>query len=243
MTTKNAYDFFSGFTAQELKQLGILRGGTNVLKNTSVDPLLALMKESQITRLEDKQLDWFLDVEGNFKNPKSHGSKEGNYLQLTNPIGYVFDYVNTTINPHYLGNQLELPNTLENSLEEEAEEIIFGLERDLQMALRRNIEQLEDGLKIIDAGKERTVEGGRIDITAEDKEQRLVAIELKAGEAKPESIAQILAYMASLWKEEGKSVRGILVASSFHPRVTLAAQSVPNLELREYSFSFTFKKL
>lgn len=47
----------------------------------------------------------------------------------------------------------------------EALETTFGLERDLQRALRNNIEQLERGLKIIDGGKERKVESGFIDIT------------------------------------------------------------------------------
>ena len=50
----------------------------------------------------------------------------------------------------------------------EAEEITFGLERDLQSALRANIDQLEPGLKITDDGRERVTEAGRIDITAGD---------------------------------------------------------------------------
>src|SRR5437879_2456948 len=37
----------------------------------------------------------------------------------------------------------------------EAEEITFGLERDLQAALRANIHQLDHGLEIVDGGKER----------------------------------------------------------------------------------------
>ena len=51
---------------------------------------------------------------------------------------------------------------------EEAIEITFSLERDLQAALRKNIETLEQGLKIIDGGKERNTAAGRIDITAQD---------------------------------------------------------------------------
>src|SRR5690554_2892188 len=46
----------------------------------------------------------------------------------------------------------------------EATEATFGLERDLQRALRLNIQQLELGLQIIDGGKERITEAGRIDI-------------------------------------------------------------------------------
>ena len=100
---------------------------------------------------------------------------------------------------------------------------------------------MESGLEVADGGKERTVEAGKIDITAKDGEEKLVVIELKAGIAKPDSIAQTLAYMASLACEEQSPVRGILVAAGFHPRVILAAQAVPNLQLKEYSFTFSFQ--
>ena len=44
----------------------------------------------------------------------------------------------------------------------------MGLERDLQIALRSKIEQLDPGLTVIDDGAERSVDSGRIDITARD---------------------------------------------------------------------------
>lgn len=44
----------------------------------------------------------------------------------------------------------------------------IGLERDMQMALRANIQQLEPGMVIIDEGAERSVGSGFIDITARD---------------------------------------------------------------------------
>jgi hypothetical protein len=125
----------------------------------------------------------------------------------------------------------------------QAEEITFGLERDLQKALRANVEQLEAGLRISDGGMERVTEAGRIDITAVDKEERIVVIELKAGIAAPESIAQILSYMGVLAETEGKPVRGILIAGDFHRRTILASHAVPNLELRKYSFQFKFDSI
>ena len=70
---------------------------------------------------------------------------------------------------------------------ESAADLKFGLEPDLQSALRRNIEQLEEKLRIIDGGKEKCTDGLRFDITAEDSRDRVVIIELKAGEAKKES--------------------------------------------------------
>jgi RecB family endonuclease NucS len=62
----------------------------------------------------------------------------------------------------------------------DAIETTFGLERDLQKALRDHIEQLEPGLTIIDADKEQTVSSGRMDITARDRAGATVVIELKA---------------------------------------------------------------
>jgi len=123
----------------------------------------------------------------------------------------------------------------------EAEEVTFGLERDLQSALRANIAQLEPGLRIIDGGKERTTEAGRIDITAMDAQGQVVVIELKAGSATQDVIAQILAYMSVVAQTDKKPVRGILIAGDFHKRVVLAAHAVPTLELRKYSFQFSFQ--
>jgi RecB family endonuclease NucS len=122
----------------------------------------------------------------------------------------------------------------------DAVETTFGLERDLQSALRSNIEQLEGGLKITDGGKELEIDAGRIDITAEVAQGATVVLELKAGTASPDSVAQILGYMGSLQEKRQGPVRGILVAGDFHPRVIFAARAVPNLKLMKYSFKFTF---
>jgi hypothetical protein len=72
----------------------------------------------------------------------------------------------------YANELLGDDSELEEEEEIEAAEITFGLERDLQSALRANIQQLETGLKIIDSGKERVTEAGRIDITAMDLSTR-----------------------------------------------------------------------
>jgi len=122
----------------------------------------------------------------------------------------------------------------------EAEELAFGLERDLQQALRGNISRLEEGLIIIDGGSEKTTEAGRIDITAKDARGTIVVIELKAGQASPDVIAQVLSYMGTVANDGTTQVRGILVAGDFHKRVILAARALPNLTLKRYSFQFTF---
>ncbi len=125
---------------------------------------------------------------------------------------------------------------------EEAFEMTFGIERDLQRALRGNIEQLEVGLKIIHGGKEQVVDSGRgrIDVTAEDRNGTTVVIELKRGEAGRRAIGQILAYMGDFTLRK-KPVRGILVARDFSPEAIAAARVVPDLQLRKYGFKFTFE--
>ena len=80
---------------------------------------------------------------------------------------------------------------------ESAANLKFGLERDLQSALRTNITQLEEGLIITDGGKEKCIDGFRFDITAEDSQGKVVIIELKAGEAKKDSVAQLLSYIGA----------------------------------------------
>jgi hypothetical protein len=127
--------------------------------------------------------------------------------------------------------------------EEVAEEkTTFSIERDLQAALRQHIGQLESGLKVVDGGKEKVVPSGRIDIMAEDLSGTAVAIELKAGEADRDAVAQVLAYMGDL-TDGGKSARGILVAGGFSSRAVAAASVVPRLRLKKYSFKFSFEDI
>ena len=116
----------------------------------------------------------------------------------------------------------------------------FGLERDLQMALRRNIEQLEQGLSIADDDREQAVASGRIDITARDQVGTTVVIELKVGAADRDAIGQVAAYMGDLMSD-GAQVRGILIAREFAPRAVSAARAIPGLRLVQYGFRFTFE--
>jgi hypothetical protein len=116
----------------------------------------------------------------------------------------------------------------------------FGLERDLQLELRRNIEQLEEGLVVIDGGKEQVVASGRIGITARDARGTVVVIELKANLADRDAVGQILSYVGDL-VEDGTQVRAILVAREFTPRAESAARSVHNLRLVRYGIQFVFR--
>ena len=88
---------------------------------------------------------------------------------------------------------------------------LIGLERDLQAALRRAIEQLEPGLEVIDDGAERSVASGFIDITAKDARGAIVVVELKTGTARQGAVAQVLSYMGDIADEEPD------LAGAWHP--------------------------
>lgn len=119
----------------------------------------------------------------------------------------------------------------------DAVETTFGLEKDMQIALRANITQLGADLIIIDDNKEKITDAGRIDILAKDNQGNTIIIELKAGKAKPESLTQLLAYMGTFHG----NVKGILVASDFHDKINFAVKAIPNVTLKKYSFQFSFK--
>jgi endonuclease len=117
----------------------------------------------------------------------------------------------------------------------------IALEQDMQNALRKGAADLEPGLTVVDGGRERKVASGFIDITAKDVSGALVVIELKAGIARRDAVAQILSYMGDLALEDRSSaVRGVLVAAEFDPKAVAAARVVPQLALRSYSITFKF---
>ncbi|SPF80434.1 endonuclease NucS domain-containing protein [Pseudoprimorskyibacter insulae] len=118
----------------------------------------------------------------------------------------------------------------------------FSLEKDLQAALRANLNQLEDGLTIIDGGAEKSVPSGFIDILARDKNGYVVVIELKAVKARRDVIGQTLAYMGDI-ALEADNVRGIIVAPDFDEKVISGARVVDKLTLHRYQFTFTFNPI
>jgi hypothetical protein len=239
--------FLNRFTVDDLTSRGVLRPSTwygHLLRAPSVLPLVDLMKENNVSRLEALERDWYLTSEYEFRNPSSSEQIAGDARDLANP-GNVFNLQNKHINPFFGTPRAEDISDVELQASPEipvddSGEIKFGLERDLQRALRSNISQLDPGLRIIDGGVERSVAAGRIDITAEDDKGNLVVIELKAGTAQPESIAQLLAYMGTIENDQMKPIRGILVANDFHPRLVFAARAAPNISLKAYSFQFSF---
>ena len=112
-----------------------------------------------------------------------------------------------------------------------------SLEKDLQQYLSARVNELEEGLSLIEGGVEYSTEAGRIDLLARDKSENLVVIELKAVKAKDSALGQLLGYIGCL-AQENENVRGILVASDFEKRVVFAARATPNIKLVKYELSF-----
>lgn len=117
---------------------------------------------------------------------------------------------------------------------------IFKIEKEMQAAIRADLEALEAGLVAVDEGIEVTTATGRIDILARDAGGCLTIIELKAGPCPTGAIEQALGYAQSLQDERGEPTRAILIASSFSLRQKAAAQRTLDFTLRVYSYSMSY---
>ena len=122
----------------------------------------------------------------------------------------------------------------------------LSLEKDLEINLMKNLEQLEEGLCSpqsqvpFEMGEVRSI----IDILAKDKDGKIVIIELKAGIATEKVCGQILKYI-SLVKNQTKNVnvRGIIVAHDFEEGLKLAVSSLNNVRLKKYKVNFEFEDI
>jgi len=138
-----------------------------------------------------------------------------------------------------IATAIQPDNGLTQIKENEAVVLTFSLERDLQLALRRNLAQLEPGLAEADGGSEEDFR----DITATDKDGNLVVIEVKAVKAGKEAVAQLLSYMGEVAAKKGiagNRIRGLLVAPDFQERALSAASILPQVTLKTYRVNFVF---
>lgn len=144
------------------------------------------------------------------------------------------------------GERPKLPPD-ENGEETDTAQVTFGLERDLEEYISRNLDQIEPDLKLYSngsvSGRQYITEVGRIDLLAVDKTGSFVVIELKAGKAIDHVVGQILGYMSHVRKSlaNGKEVRGIIVADDFDDRLKYAAEEIPKLALKKYLAKFEFE--
>lgn len=142
---------------------------------------------------------------------------------------------------------IEDEDILESVDSNEFFEATISLERDLEQYLIRDLNQIEDGLRLYSSkgisGQQFNTEVGRLDILAVDKNDDFVVIELKAGTANYTAIGQILGYTGWIKQNlsKGKKVRGIIIADDFDKRVKYASMDLTNITLKKYEVSFKIK--
>ena len=126
----------------------------------------------------------------------------------------------------------------------------FAYEKDLQNYLSKNLELIEDGLKLFEEdginGVEFPVGGRFIDILATDSDGNYVVIELKVSRGYDRVVGQLLRYMTWIkhnHAEDGQSIRGVIVAREISEDLILACEAVNNIKLFEYELSIKLEEL
>ena len=111
------------------------------------------------------------------------------------------------------------------------------------------MDQIEEGLTLYDDGERKGIEfpagRRRIDILANDKNGDLVVIELKVSRGPDRTLGQIQYYLAWVKQniaKDSQKVRGIIIASEINEDLQMAC-SVTDIDLREYSISFSLKEV
>ena len=92
-------EFLREYTSNDLKNRGVLNTVENLLQGVTVHPLIQLMRERHVQRLENADTGWFLSEDGEFSNPKSTEQRKSGQIEH---LGNVFKYQNPAMNPHYL---------------------------------------------------------------------------------------------------------------------------------------------
>lgn len=156
------------------------------------------------------------------------------------PIYKAEDIPTDSINNSANGND-------EDDIQEQKE---FAYERDLRNYLSKNLNDIEDGLKLYEEegikGIEFPVGGKFIDILAVDKQNNFVVIELKVSRGYDRVVGQILRYMAWIEKnlsEVDQKVRGFIIARSISEDLSLAASKIPDVSLFEYDLKVNLRKI
>ncbi len=131
---------------------------------------------------------------------------------------------------------------------EEEKNITFAFESHLRDSLAINLEKIEKGLSLYRngdiSGVEFSIDGGRIDILAIDRNGRPVVIELKLSQGRNKVLGQILYYMSWVDRNLGLgSSRGIIIANEIYPELQLAVGRAPGVELAIYRMQFSVERV
>jgi len=147
------------------------------------------------------------------------------------------------------GEETPAPSVSEETDEEETErrEFSFEFERDLEAHLAKNLNDIDDGLKLYTSsdgksGRQFEIDGEKIDLLLLDKNDDFVVIEVKPDQATDKACSQILRYMGQVRKRlaGGKKVRGIIICRKATDRLKYAVSVVESVKIKEYEVNFTF---
>jgi hypothetical protein len=127
--------------------------------------------------------------------------------------------------------------------EEETDEAKPNVLINIRKNLRRDIAQLEPGLKPFhDEGLDSIMEATKIDILAKDVKDNLVIIKLKGDTTQISTLSQILNSMAAIKNELGeRNIRGLIVAKDFDNEILLASRKSSNVSLVKYQVKYNFE--
>jgi hypothetical protein len=114
--------------------------------------------------------------------------------------------------------------------------------KNLRKNLRKDIAQLEPGLKLFtEEVLDNLMEATQIDILAKDVKDNLVVIKLKGDITPISTLNRVLNSMASIKNELGeRNIRGLIVAKDFDNEMLLASRKVPNVSLIKWKVKYDF---
>ncbi len=120
--------------------------------------------------------------------------------------------------------------------EEKTHESKQTILNNLRINLRRDIGQLEPGLKLFqEEGFDSLMEAAKIDILGKDVKDNLVVIMLRGNITPISTLNQIVNSMASIKNELGeRNIRSIIVAKDFDNEIILASRKMTNVSLVRY---------
>ena len=228
------------FRSAEFKSFFVNEGGA---KETSanyyasylkrIDEALGGLDEAIAAKGSDKLMEW---AAGTSQPPFD--------TKPSNPRSVLKKYLQFHINAQAPDGEIER-ELAANEEPPPAPGTVFQLEKEMQRAVRRQLDRLEPGLIAADGGVEYIVATGRIDVLAKDKNGNHVVIELKAGACPSGALEQALGYAQSLSddRKDIALVRVMLIAAEFSDRMRAAAKRIPNCELKQYEFSLQFKEV
>jgi predicted nuclease of restriction endonuclease-like (RecB) superfamily len=124
----------------------------------------------------------------------------------------------------------------------------FTYERDLKYSMATQVGELFPGYKIFGKqgeGIEYTIGGKRIDLLLENTiENEILIIELKAGVADYNVLAQISNYYGLLSKKfPNKKIKGIIIAGEIDDSLMNACSITDKIEVRKYTMKLTLEKI